>query len=525
MSPTPLKEALAQAAERTAQPLAKENETLVEVHGPLRHLTAIYEKIRMLIDYQEERFLRRLAIRRILFRRLVIQGEKKETGIRLLCELIRAGYLENNKYPQSYGPIIDQLLVKYMATLPVLEQRYQPPELIRNQRRMLGLAAAEIEDLFSPPSVDVILVERLAQEICSYLDQDLDDACRIVALRALTKADAELIAWRLLTLEKIQATDANLIWKKFVAEPDKTVGDVLRFITKLEYSIQHGEVEARVRRFQRLVPPYIILGDLAQQEGTFINTLAEEPLRLEHSLEQLTNDRITRTETRIHGAMIRATVYIFLTKAIFGLAIEVPYDLATLGHIAYLSFLINISVPPLLMVLAALGIRPPGRANTDLLVRRAVALLVAGDVPKLAELEVTSARRPFASIIFSVFYAATYVISFGGLIWLLSLIGFSWVAIIILLFFLSVVGFFAYRIRATAKELAIIRERESGTILIFDFFGLPFLRVGQWLSSTVRSINVFLFVFDFLIEAPLKFVFVGIEDWFAFLREKREELR
>ncbi len=525
MSPKPLKEPLAKAAEIAKAPAATENEPLIEVHGPLRHLTAIYEKIRTLIDYQEERFLRRLAVRRILFRRLVIQNEREELGERLLRELIRAGYLENNKYPKSHGTKIDKLLEKYSATLPIIEKRYQPPELTRMQRRMIGFAAAEIEDLLSPPTIDLVLAERLAQDIASYFDKDVDDDCRIVALRGLNKADAELVAWRLFTSKKTEATDANEIWKSFVDDPAKKFGDVLRFLTKLEYTIQHRDIEARVRRFQRLVPPYIILGELAYQEAGFLSTLAEEPLRLEHMLDQLTNDRIARAATKIHGAMIRATIYIFLTKALFGLSIEIPFDLATLGHIAYVPVLMNVLVPPLLMVIAALGIRPPSRANTDLLVRRAQALLVAGDIPPLAELEIQPGRKAFASGIFSMFYAATYVLSFGGLIWLLQLLGFSWLSMLILVFFLSVVGFFAYRIRNSAKELAILREREGAMILIFDFLGLPFLRVGRWLSSTVRSINVFLFVFDFLIEAPLKFFLVGIEDWFAFLREKREELR
>lgn len=525
MSTKPLKDALAEAAAVSSRPLASDDEPLIDVQGPLRHLTAIYEKIRTLLDYQEERFLRRLAIRRILFRRLAIQSERKEIGEHLLRELIRAGYLENNKYPQSYAPRIDELLKKYLAILPVIERRYQAPELIRMQRRMMGFAAAEIEDLLSPPDIDLVLAERLAQEIGSYLGKDTDDDCRIIALRALTKGDAELVAWRLFSGKKSVETEANAIWKAFVAEPEKKVGDVLRFLTKLEYTIQHRDIETKVRRFQRLVPPYIILGELAYQEGKIIDTLAQEPLRLEHTLDQITSDRISRTETKLHGAMIRATIYIFLTKAVFGLGIEIPYDLASLNHVAILPLVINILVPPLLMVMAALSIRAPSQANNDLLVRRAEALLVAGEVPKLPELEHDRRRRPFASVIFSLFYAATYVVSFGLLIWLVTFLGFNWLSIIILIFFLSVVGFFAYRIRNTAKELAILREREGGMILVLDFFGLPFLRVGRWLSSTVRSINVFLFVFDFLIEAPLKFVLVGVEDWFAFLREKREELR
>ncbi len=145
-------------------------------------------------------------------------------------------------------------------------------------------------------------------------------------------------------------------------------------------------------------------------------------------------------------------------------------------------------------------------------------------LPALTDIHENRQHGSVANAFFSLFYFATYAIAFGGLIWILNLLHFNFVSILIFLFFLSIVGFFAFRIRTTAKELAVIREREGFLLLVFDFFALPFLQVGRWLSVTIRQMNIILFVLDFIIEAPLKIVFVAIEDWFAFLREKREEL-
>lgn len=513
---------LIKAASGRDIPSPKAGESVIEIHGPIRHLTALYERFRTLLDYQEERFIRRLAIRRILYRHILIQGERKAIAEPLLRELIRAAYVENGKYPQSVAEQINELLEKYLTALPTIEQRYPPPDLIRAERRLLGIAAAEIEALLSPPEVDLILADRLSADIATYLDTPIDDEIRIIALRSFLKADSDLITWRLC---HVADSDAHTTWQEFIKKPATGVSDLLRMSAKYDALLGNREIEAKVRRFARLIPPYLILTDLAYQQPKRLEALASHQSdKLETSLESLVHERLTKTEAKVQRSIWRATIYIFITKVLFGVALEVPYDLRLLGHIAYVPLAINLLMPPILMFLAGLGIRTPSTANTELLVKRAKLLFLGGQLPPLADVETPHRRTVFAHVFFLLFYFATYVVSFGGLVWLLAFLGFNPVSILIFLFFLSVVGFFAFRIRSSANELAVLREREGLTLLIFDFFALPFLRVGRWLSVTIRQINIILFVLDFLIEAPLKVVFVAIEDWFTFLREKREEL-
>ena len=53
---------------------------------------------------------------------------------------------------------------------------------------------------------------------------------------------------------------------------------------------------------------------------------------------------------------------------------------------------------------------------------------------------------------------------------------------------------------------------------------MPIVRAGRWISLKSPKINVLLFVFDFIIEAPYK-TFVNIFDELTkFIREKKEEL-
>ncbi|MBI4175142.1 hypothetical protein HY523_00830 [Candidatus Berkelbacteria bacterium] len=514
---------LIEAIKESKPPQGTNGEATIQIHGPLQRLTALYERFRTFLDYQEERFIRRLAIRRILFRRLLIQGDRKTIGEDLIRELIRAAYLENDKYPVSIGVEIDDRLAKYTAGLPVIEQHYPPHEAIRMERRLLGIAAAEIEDLVNPPTVDRALLQRLETDIASYLGGEVTEEVRMIALRDLIKADSELMAWRLLA----DAEDGRLhdLWQAFIKDPAESASHILRELLRIDEESRGRELEAKCRRFQRLVPPYTIIADLAYHKRDQVQRLLDHPEQLDVVLDNLTEERIGRSESKLQRSMIRATVYIFVTKVIFGFAIEVPYELATLGRIDYLPLSINLLMPPVLMIVAGLGIRAPSRENNELLVRRAKLMLLDQPLPTLSDLEGSHRYRSgVANLFFSIFYLATYLITFGGLIWLLTTLGFNPISIVVFLFFLSVVGFFAFRIRASVRELAVIREREGILLLVFDFFALPFLRVGRWLAASVRQLNIFLFVLDFVIEAPLKIVFVALEDWFAFLREKREEL-
>ena len=52
---------------------------------------------------------------------------------------------------------------------------------------------------------------------------------------------------------------------------------------------------------------------------------------------------------------------------------------------------------------------------------------------------------------------------------------------------------------------------------------LPILRAGQWLSRQMGRFNILQF-FDFLFEAPFKMFLSVLEEWFAYLREKKEAL-
>ena len=79
-----------------------EEETLPKIHADYvaSKFATLYEKLRQVIDFQEEHLLRKNAIDRILKRRLILSSDPEEIVSSLVYELIRGGYFPNDKIPE-----------------------------------------------------------------------------------------------------------------------------------------------------------------------------------------------------------------------------------------------------------------------------------------------------------------------------------------------------------------------------------------------------------------------------------------
>lgn len=124
---------------------------------------------------------------------------------------------------------------------------------------------------------------------------------------------------------------------------------------------------------------------------------------------------------------------------------------------------------------------------------------------------------------FSIFYLFTFIATFGLFYEALTLLHFNIISQLIFYFFVSMVTFFGYRVRQTAKEYQVY-EKDHFLRPLGDFFFMPVLSVGKFLSSNVSKLNFLTVVFDFLIEAPFKLLVEVVEEWVKFVKQKREEI-
>ena len=80
-------------------------------------VASFYEKIRSIVDYQEEHLLRKNAFERIIRRRLVIKRNGQDIAKPLIYELIRAGHFPNDTIPEEKIKDIDIIIHKYILAL------------------------------------------------------------------------------------------------------------------------------------------------------------------------------------------------------------------------------------------------------------------------------------------------------------------------------------------------------------------------------------------------------------------------
>ena len=205
--------------------------------------------------------------------------------------------------------------------------------------------------------------------------------------------------------------------------------------------------------------------------------------------------------------------------------LEVPATLWFGEEINNISLAINVIFPAFLLFLAVLFTRLPGEDNSFKIIKgiEEVIFVERGRTEPF-QLRKPVERTKLLNTVFGIIYSITFFLSFGFVVWALNTAKFSWVSIIIFLFFLAFVSFFSIRIRRNARELMIIEAKESIFSFISDFFYIPIVTAGKWLSEKFSRINVFVFFMDFIIEAPFK-IFVEIaEEWTKYVKERKDEI-
>jgi hypothetical protein len=521
---TPSKGVAGQLLNALKEPVNPEvpEDARIRVHAAVSRFSVLYEKIRTAVDYKDEHLLRKAAIKRILSRQLVLENDPQVIANNLVRELIGARYLPNNALPDSVIGHVAERIEKYLA---VAKARVGSD---KHYSWLRGVLAVELEELLVDATQEKALVtflyERLADRVkiqnAVIEPAELRLQLYIACYRSLVKADEDTLGYKLLRAylpEWLRPSD----WlEQSPAMAERLVGVERRIRLSLAHPLAF--------RFQRAVKTWAValnvLREALLEKPEEAAALLEKPESLNAVVARVADRRYRISRAKLRRGAVRAIIYLFVTKMLIALLIEAPLELYWYKELNYLALGVNMLFPPVLMFLVSLFIRIPGKENTDRIKSSIGTLLSAQGLP-LREIRVPPRRRGTAKLVFSLVYAMMFAISFGGLGLALSKLNFTWLSAAIFYFFLCVVSFFAFRLRQNARESVVIEGGDKFSGLAFDFFSLPVLRAGSWLSRGLNRINVFLFFFDFLIEAPFKIFLTVLEEWFAFMREKKEELQ
>jgi hypothetical protein len=296
-------------------------------------------------------------------------------------------------------------------------------------------------------------------------------------------------------------------------------------VNHIEQQLNNLTADRLFRYVRRFAPIFITLRDTLNEHEEHIDQLLNEPQKLEIAIRQAIDKRYRDASTRLSRGVTRSIIYIFLTKTVMAFLLELPYEAIFLHSVKITPLAINVIFHPVLMFLIATSIRVPATENTARIIKG-----VSEVVYNPPEREILGTREErirtsgFLNAVFTGFYGLAFIITFGGIIWMLKIFEFSIVSAFLFLFFLSVISFFGLRLRHNAKEMVMVNKRQGAGEILFDFFAMPVLRAGRWISGKTSQINVFLFIMDFIIEAPFKVLIETVEDWVSFQREKKDEI-
>jgi hypothetical protein len=530
---------------------SKNKEANISVSTMGSKLAFFYEKIRNAVDYDEDYLLRKNAIKRILKRKILIEGlikksESEDISSHLLTELIQAGYLPNNSIPEKKIYDIAEIINKYIklkyysfqkeSLFAILSESFG----FRNKRKrtsrakkillnwVISLAAAEIEENLSDDPVRKEMLNEMFEILKDNIklprdlpfENDLEIQIYLSICRNFLKYDDDL-------LNLIAFKYYNKNWKE--ASDDKII-KVSEKIDKLYLAVSNQLKHPLIKQIDKISKSYSLYFSILHE------AIEENPLKVyEFALnnykafisfiKEISQRRYRKIKKKLWSSGWRSIIYIFLTKSIFVFALEIPAIKFFGEELNTISLAINVSFPAVLLFIIILFTWSPAKENEKKILDGIEEIVFTEKRQKYSMVLRKPAKRSFfMDFIFNLLYISGFSITIYLIIKGLAIIDFNWVNITIFLFFLTFVSFFSFRIKREIKRFIIIEHRENFLSFLFDFFYMPIVAAGKFLSDNASKINVFIFVLDFIIEVPFK-VFVEIfDDWVKYVKERKEDL-
>ncbi len=503
----------------------------LSVSQTVSFLAFMYEKLRNAVEFREEHLVRRAAIERIIKRRMLLNGNGRSIADLLIKELLWARYYENNTIGEERVKEVQAIIDKYFFLRNEMAVGRGNGEQEEINRFILSALSCEIEEHISPDEHREAFINYSYQVIRSHVafteetDPVVCDIQTYIAIhRTLAHNDDPVISYQLL---KLMIPDITSVSWKTSDQVLQKLYDVYREIQKHLAHPLRDKVRNVVRKH---IPPFLILRDIFEQNAGTIDTILTDEGKLKQKVDETCRKRYDESRKRLRRTAVRSFIYILLTKVLLAFAIEIPYDLYVQGHISYAPIAINVFFPPMLMGLIVLTVTVPGDDNTRRIYEQIKSIIDKdpdgpGQLKTKVKIGGKGVARSFLyHLIFGSIYLAMYLISFGSIVWVLMYLNFNPAAMSIFLLFLTLVLFFTYRVVQISKEYQVV-DRDSFMTPLVDFFFIPFIKVGQWLSGEVLSrFNVLIFILDMLIELPFKAIAEVIEEWVHFVKLKKEEI-
>lgn len=499
-----------------------DNDSKISVNILVSKVASWYEKLRTSMDYGNEETILRRAIARILKRRLFLASNPKSLAQDLVRELIWAGYFKDATVPES---IINKVGLSISLHLKLRN-------IITEKRIKINGDIFELIIQLLSCEIDLILLPNKEREAMNnfmfHVLKDsiniLDDSKQtkdvqvfIAVIKNFAKEDVAFLRYRLFLQIFGRLTQESF---------DQTINLFEQGYKEIEYQLNYPRKDRIFNHIKKKTPPFLILYDILMQEKGNIRSLIKDEESFRDKIFNICSYRYKNINRKIRTAIIRSFIFIFFTKAFIALSIEGTFERIFYGSIQWSSIALNTLVPPILMVLAGLGIKTPDKSNSQAIYLDIHKLLFEEN-PKILSVLSLKLKKDTAwtlrDRIFSSLWFLSIILIFGVIGIFLNKLHFNLLSQGIFLFFLAIISFLTYRIYQIANTYTVLVKQNILTPIV-DFFFVPIIRVGRRFTEGITQINFILIIVDFIIEAPFKALVGFLEQWFSFLANKREEL-
>ena len=436
--------------------VANENSPCIGVNALASKAGVLYEKLRYMVDRKDENTIRRSAIERILKRKILIEQETS-AGFALLQELVTGGYLPNDAVPETAADYIQTVVDKYLLFFKNCEG-FKKTEAI-------SLMASELESYtFSHSLEDELAVDSFYNTVRKkvkysgdYKSDDADIQTYIACRRRLIMDDKESLLYAVL-LKYLPQLSSNMTESEVSAMSQ----DFILAYKKAKKSLRSKSNLRAATKLRDYGVYFAVIQELMHKYGADVDAVLNNDEKLDEEIRTLISDRHAQQYAHANKSGMRAVVYILLTKTILALLIELPYDIFILQSIQYVALATNILFHPLLLLVIVKTIRSPSEADGTAIVAGVKNIILEN--PEIQEIHIKPRITSMALLAsFVIFYWLLFVATFGLILAVLGMMDFSVVSAALFVFFLTLVTYFAFRIRYIAEKWKV---KSSDTIML-----------------------------------------------------------
>jgi hypothetical protein len=513
------------------------NESKIHVDEVTSRVASFYEKIRGIIDWKEEHLLKRSAIERSLKRRILpninlTNGKLIQAEIMaepLVLELIRSGHFPNDFINENRINVVQKIINKYIYFLNNFTPNKKDSKL-QFLQWLVSIASCEIEEALTPALKERALMNYMYQSLQEKIElgekiikeiknQEIKDILIYINVqKALFDLDNSIISYHLI---KYKYKDWHYLNSNELEEVSKKMHEIKQEIDSyLEHPLS-GKIYQVCHKYNT---PYLILGEIIQDDPMKAEEKISNPINLESLIKEKYNIKIKTLKSRLRRAAFYSTLSIFLTNILALLLIEIPIANYSSYTFSTTAWMIDIFVPTFFMALLVVTIKPPPTGNLETVIMETIKITHSNQKKEKYEIKYFRKRGKMFNTVISLIYLISFFVSLGFIAFVLSKINFPPFSYIVFIVFLCLIAFAGTKIREKAKELHMNDDKETFSSIVTDFFALPIIYLGKWLTSRWKRYNIISTFFNALLDMPFSIFLEFLEQWRFFLKEKKERI-